>query len=91
MRTLINYRAEGCQALPGPSLALRAWFCRRHGRAGPGGARDGSAAQPVGFDASKFHALQTLVLQLQVIRALEEVAVTWDETKGGGDHPILGH
>lgn len=36
------------------------------------------AAQPVRFDAAKLHALQTLVLQLQVVSTLEEVAVTWD-------------
>lgn len=77
---LINYRAEGCQAQPGPSLALRARCAESDREAGgPGGGRDSSAAQPVGLDASELHALQTLVLQLQVIRALEEVAVTWDE------------
>ena len=43
----------------------------------PGGGRASSAAQPIGFDASELHALQTLVLQLQVIGTLEEVAVTW--------------
>lgn len=76
---LINYRAEGCQAHPGPSLVLRARCAESDREAGPGGGRDSSAAQPVRLDASKLHALQTLVLQLQVIRALEEVAVTWDE------------
>lgn len=44
------------------------------------GAAASSAAQPVGFDASKLHVLQTLVFQLQVVIALEEVAVTWDES-----------
>lgn len=41
-----------------------------------------SAAQPVGFDASEFHTFQTLVLQLQVIGTLEEVAVTWEGKEG---------
>lgn len=40
------------------------------------GNRASSAAQPVRFDASKLHTLQTLVLQLQVVSTLEEVAVT---------------
>lgn len=47
--------------------------------AGPVGAGDSSAAQPVRSDATKLHALQTLVIQLQVIGTVEEVAVTWDE------------
>lgn len=79
VRRLINYRAEGCQVQPGPPLAPRARCAEGDGEAGPGGGGASSAAQPVGFDASELHALQTLVLQLQVIRALEEVAVTWDE------------
>lgn len=44
-----------------------------------GGGGASSAAQPIGFDASELHTLQTLVLQLQVIGALEEVAVTLNE------------
>lgn len=47
--------------------------------AGPVRAGDSSAAQPVRSDATKLHALQTLVIQLQVIGTVEEVAVTWDE------------
>ena len=74
---LINYRTEGCHAQLGPSLVLRARCAAGDGGAGPGGGRASSAAQPIGFDASELHALQTLVLQLQVIGTLEEVAVTW--------------
>ena len=74
---LINYRTEGCHAHPGPSLVLRARCAAGDGGAGPGGGGASSAAQPIGFDASELHALQTLVLQLQVIGTLEEVAVTW--------------
>lgn len=73
----INHRAEGCQALLGPSPALRAPRADRGGDAGPAGVAASSATQPVGFDASELHVLQTLVLQLQVIHALEEVAVAW--------------
>ena len=78
---LINYRTEGCHAHPGPSLVLRPWCAAGDGGGGPGGGGASSAAQPIGFDASELHALQTLVLQLQVIGALEEVAVTWTEKK----------
>lgn len=76
---LLNHRAEGCQARPGPSLARGARRAERDGDAGPVGAATSSAAQPVGLDASELHVPQTVVLQHLVIRALEEVAVTWDE------------
>lgn len=55
---------------------------------GPVGAAASSAAQPVILDASKLHVPQTVVLQHQVVRALEEVAVTWDEgERRGCEHP----
>lgn len=79
MRRLINYRTAGYPTHSGPSLVLRARGAAGDGGAGPGGGGASSAAQPIGFDASELHALQTLVLQLQVIGALEEVAVTWNE------------
>lgn len=79
MRILINHRAEGCQALPGPFLVLRTRWAEGDGEAGPVGTGTSSATQPIRFDASELDALQTLVIQLQIKRALEEIAMTWDE------------
>lgn len=76
VRILMNHRAEGCQALPGPFLVLRARCAESDGEAGPVGTGTSSAAQPIGLDASKLHALQTLVIQLQIKCALEEIAMT---------------
>lgn len=86
---LVNHRAEGCQARPGPSLALGARRAERDGDAGPVGAAASSAAQPVVLDASQLHVPQTVILQHQVVMALEEVAVTWDEREEAVSTPGL--
>lgn len=79
VRILINHRAEGCQALPGPFLVLRARCAEGDGEAGPVGTGTSSATQPIRFDASELDTLQTLVIQLQIKCALEEIAMTWDK------------
>lgn len=55
---------EGAAARPGGALPCACVFRAR------------SAAQPVRFDTSNLHTLQTLVLKLQVVCVLEEVAVS---------------